>query len=153
MTRLICVLLTLLFSLSGPAMGNFGDFARSSIAAKGGNPAGKLIYDSANRTWSSPGGLVYGQGSAQGNRVLHVLDHTVPNPTKPVHSVFDVPRNQVIGLIDEAFASRTGPGVLQNNGNRSWIIDLGRQTGTGGQTGVQIIVRDGTSEIITAYPK
>lgn len=112
-------------------MGENGDFGRWSNAAKGGgNPVGKLIYDAANRTWTSPGGLVYGQGSAQGNRVLHVLDHAVPNPTKPVHSVFDVPRNQIIGLIDEAFASRTGPGILQNNGNRSWIIDLGRQTGT-----------------------
>ena len=34
MTRLLCVLLTLLFSLSGPAMGEFSDFCRSSLAAK-----------------------------------------------------------------------------------------------------------------------
>ena len=36
MTRLLCVLLTLLFSLSGPAMGANGDFGRSSLAARGG---------------------------------------------------------------------------------------------------------------------
>jgi len=36
MTRLILLLLTLLFSLSGPAMGGDGDFGRSSFAAKGG---------------------------------------------------------------------------------------------------------------------
>jgi len=34
MTRLICVLLTLLFSLSDPAMGGYIDFERSSLAAK-----------------------------------------------------------------------------------------------------------------------
>jgi hypothetical protein len=36
MTRLICVLLTLLFSLSGPAMGEYSDFGCRSNAAKGG---------------------------------------------------------------------------------------------------------------------
>jgi hypothetical protein len=34
MTKLLCVLLTLLFSLSGPATGANGDFCRSSLAAK-----------------------------------------------------------------------------------------------------------------------
>ena len=34
MTTLLCLLLTLLFSLSGPAMGNFGDFSRCLLAAK-----------------------------------------------------------------------------------------------------------------------
>ena len=34
MTRLLCVLLTLLFSLSGPAMGEYSDFGRWSNAAK-----------------------------------------------------------------------------------------------------------------------
>jgi hypothetical protein len=35
MTRLLCMLLTLLFSLSGSAMGGYSDFGRSSLAAKG----------------------------------------------------------------------------------------------------------------------
>jgi len=35
MSRLLCVLLTLLFSLSGPAMGANSGFADSSLAAKG----------------------------------------------------------------------------------------------------------------------
>lgn len=37
MTRLFLLLLTLLFSLSGPVMGEYGDFGRWSIAAKGGD--------------------------------------------------------------------------------------------------------------------
>ena len=34
MTRLLCILLTLLFSLSGPATGEYSDFGRWSNAAK-----------------------------------------------------------------------------------------------------------------------
>jgi len=42
MTRLLLLLLTLLFSLSGPAMGVNGDFGRCTIAAKAG---GRTIAD------------------------------------------------------------------------------------------------------------
>jgi len=38
MTRLLLLLLTLLFSLSGPAMGGYIDFERSSLAAKATPP-------------------------------------------------------------------------------------------------------------------
>jgi len=122
-------------------------------AANSGNPAGKLIYDATNKAWTSPCGLVYGQGSAHGNRVMHVMDHTVQNAAKPVHSVFDIPRNQVIGLVDEAWAARTGKGTLQSNGNRTWLVPMGRQVGTNGQTSIKVVVKDGTSEIITAFPQ
>jgi filamentous hemagglutinin len=123
------------------------------VKAGGSNPAGRLTYDAVSDSWASPGGLVYGQGSAHGNRVLHVLDHTIPNSSKPVHSVFNVDRTQVIGLVDEAWAAKVGPGTLQANGNRVWVVDMGRQVGTGGQTSIQIVVRDGTTQLITAFPK
>lgn len=85
--------------------------------------------------------------------MLHVLDHTVPNPSKPVHSLFSVDRKHVIGLVDQAWASRVGPGTLQANGNRVWVVDMGRQVGTSGQASIQIVVRDGTTQVITAFPK
>lgn len=84
---------------------------------------------------------------------MHVLDHAAPNPSKPVHSVFNVNRNQVLGLVDEAWAARVGPGALQAHGNRFWVVDMGRQVRTGGQTSVQIVVRDGTTRLVTAFPK
>ncbi|HVK54180.1 MAG TPA: hypothetical protein VM532_04030 [Burkholderiales bacterium] len=132
-------------------MAGFG--AREVAKGVGNNPAGRLTYEAASQSWTSPGGLIYGQGSAHGNRVLHVLDHTVPNPSKPVHSVFNVDRSQVIGLVDEAWAARVGSGTLQANGNRVWVVGMGRQVGTGGQTAIQIVVRDGTKQVITAFPK
>lgn len=73
------------------------------------NAPGKLTYNAASKTWTSPGGIVYGQGSAHGNRVMHVMDHTAANASKPVHSVFSAPRNQVIGLVDEAWAAEVVP--------------------------------------------
>ncbi|MGL4890859.1 MAG: DUF637 domain-containing protein, partial [Aeromonas veronii] len=102
----------------------------------------------------SPGGLLYGTDPKFGNRVDHVLDHTAPNASKPVHSVFNVQGDDALALVDEAWAKRIGAGTLQANGNRSWIVDLGRPVGsTNVQTSVQIVVRDGTNELITAYPK
>ncbi len=98
-------------------------------------------------------GLVYGQGSAHGNRVKHVLDHTKANPSKPVHSVFNVDKTQAIGLVDEAWTKKVGPGTLQPNGSRVWNVDMGKTVGTSGQTSIKIVVRDGTNTVITAFPQ
>lgn len=47
MTRLLFILLTLLFPLSGPVMGEYSDFGQSSLAPKTGafNPASKVTGD------------------------------------------------------------------------------------------------------------
>jgi len=47
MTRLILLLLTLLFSLSGSAIGEYSDFGRSSFAAKGIAGAKELVSPGA----------------------------------------------------------------------------------------------------------
>ena len=57
-------------------------------------------------TWTSNEGVIYGQGSIHGNRVKHVLDHTQPNSSKPKHTVYNVDKSQVIGLIDEAWVKK-----------------------------------------------
>ena len=123
--------------------------AVESIVAKG-TP---LTFDRAARSWTTPEGLIYEQGSIHGNRVKHLLDHTVSNPSKSTHSIFDAGRSDVMGLVDEAWATRVGPGKLQPNGNRVWTVDMGRQVGTAGQTGIHIVVRDGTTKLITAFPR
>jgi hypothetical protein len=65
MTRLFCILLTLLISLSGPAMGANGDFGRSSFAAK--SEAALIKYEPWPRAPSSPhaDGFLFGARQAE----------------------------------------------------------------------------------------
>jgi hypothetical protein len=100
-------------------------------------------------TWESAAGLVYGPDKIFGNRVQHVLAHTVPAASKPAHSMFSVPRNEVLELVDEAWRLRGAP-LSRNPG--TFVIPLGRNVGTAGESAIKIIVRPGTNQIITAYP-
>lgn len=110
----------------------------------------KLCYDKGSKAWTSSGGLVYGQGSVHGNRVKHVLAHTVAQPNNPKHTVFKVATpGDVIGLLDRAWAKKKG---TVPNDPMSYIIDMGEVIGTAGETKIKIVVNRGTSEIITAYP-
>lgn len=84
------------------------------LDVKGGktsNPSA-LKYN-GDGTWTSNQGIIYGQGSKDGNRVRHVLQHTQPNSTKPVYTVFNVDKSEVIGLIDEAW-------VISQYGKGNW---------------------------------
>ncbi|WCE32067.1 two-partner secretion domain-containing protein [Vibrio sp. SCSIO 43137] len=115
-----------------------------------GSPKGiKLDYDTESKSWTTSAGLIYGQGSKHGNRIEHVLDHADPNPNKKKHSVFNVDRNEVLGLIDEAW-SKKGTPVANDPG--AYIIPMGREVGTEGETNIKVVVRPGTNEVITAFP-
>ncbi|WP_229803904.1 DUF637 domain-containing protein, partial [Halomonas qijiaojingensis] len=109
----------------------------------------RLTYDAASQSWTSPAGLIYGQGSKHGNRVKHVLDHAAPNPNKRTHSVFNVDRNEILGVVDEAWTKRGSP--LPNDPG-AFIVPMGRVVGTAGETSVKIVVRPNTNEVITAFP-
>ena len=123
----------------------------------------KLTPDPTDATtWISPAGVVYetNQFCKEGSRISHVLAHTVDGyivpgklVPKPQHSLFSVSRSNVFELIDEAWQLKQGLGTLQGNGNRVWIVEISRQTGTQGQTKVMLVVKDGTNIIISAYPQ
>jgi predicted phosphoribosyltransferase len=100
-------------------------------------------------TWRSTSGLIYGPDKLFGNRVQHVLAHAIPDATKPLHSVFSVGRKEILSLVDEAWGMR-GAALAKDAG--SFIVSMGRVVGTQGETAVKIIVRPGTSEVITAFP-
>ena len=71
MNQLLVCLLTLLFSLNGPAMGEYSDFGRTSFGAKTvGRTNGQIVQDIATRAdaWGSREGL--GLGSRAG-RLKH----------------------------------------------------------------------------------
>ena len=102
--------------------------------------------------WISNNGIIYGIGSKHGNRVKHVLEHLRIDTSKPIHTVFNVKRNELIGLIDEAWIRRADIFSSRNN-NNSYVINMHRVIGTNGETKIEIVVKANTSEIITAYPK
>lgn len=112
----------------------------------------RLNYDRTTKTWTSPAGLNYGQGSKHGNRVKHVLQHAKPNLRKPKHTVFSVPRKQILKTIDDAWKSKSGPPTIQPNGNRVWDVPMKKAIGTNGEKIIRIVVKKDNNSIVTAFP-
>jgi RHS repeat-associated protein len=127
---------------------NIADDAANAIYRMANSRFG-ILRSTGTNTWRSSGGLVYGPDKVFGNRVQHVLAHTVPDATKPMHSVFNVGRNRLLGLIDEAWSMRGAP-VAGDPG--AFVVPMGRVIGTAGETAIRIVVRPGTNQILTAYP-
>ncbi|SMR83581.1 RHS repeat-associated core domain-containing protein [Aliiroseovarius halocynthiae] len=104
---------------------------------------GKIFYQ-------SPEGVIYGPDRKFGNRIAHVMAHTAPDPSKPKHSVFSTKTlDGVMGLVDEAWAAR-GNHVPGDPG--AFIVSMGRQVGTMGETSLKVVVEANTSRLITAHP-
>lgn len=80
-----------------------------------------------------------------------MLAHEKPDPTKPKHSVFCTCKaGDSLKVVDEAWAKR-GQGKPCGN-NTCYDVNMSRTIGTAGETGVKIVTKPGTNEIITAYP-
>lgn len=90
----------------------------------------------SNGAFHSRSGLRFLHGSIHGNRLSHVIDHTVNNLSKAKHGVFTV-GDDLVGTIDDAWV------LAKKGGNRGSGEDLHK---------VQIVVRENTSDVITAYP-
>lgn len=113
----------------------------------------------------SPEGLLYTMGPRGEHRVDHVLRHGRDMPNRPVHSVFEGGRNDILALIDEAYVlvKADSPQVRSSDSrdNEAYTIKMNRKVGyEGGQKGkrngypdlksVKLIL-DG-NRVITAYP-
>jgi filamentous hemagglutinin len=66
------------------------------------------------------------------------------------HSVFGVARNQVLGLLDEVWLSSSRIPVVGDP--VAFITPMGRAVGTAGESSVRLIVKSGTTNVISAYP-
>ena len=118
----------------------------------GGAEPGRLgtLTKIGENAWESSGGLRYtGLDKAGRNRIEHVLEHLTPDASKKTHSLFNVERNRILGLLDEAWAIRGSP--LANDPG-AYVIPMGRIVGANGESSIKLVVRPGTSEVITAYP-
>lgn len=78
-----------------------------------------------------------------------MLRHAEPDPARATHSVFNVGRNKVLGLVDEAWGMRGNP---LSGDPGAYIVPMGTTVGTAGENAVKIIVRPASNEVITAYP-
>jgi len=117
-------------------------------------PAGKLRYLAPN-TWRSGGGLIYGPSKSDRNRVRHVLRHAERDYVREAkglpHSVFLGSRSDVLPTLDAGWARRGAPTKVGPT-RTTYDIDMGRSVGTLGEQRVRIVVKNGTSEIITGHP-
>jgi hypothetical protein len=105
-----------------------------------------------NNTWTSSAGLIYKSNKGLSNRINHVLAHAKADPTKATHSVFSIPEDQILDLVDEAWRNRGEPRANPKGKGDEYIIEMERMIGTKGETKIQINTFKDTSEIVTAYP-
>ena len=98
--------------------------------------------------FETPEGLVYGRGSVHGHRITHVMQHAFPDATKKVHTVF-ADGMGTLKTADEAWARR---GLPDPGDPGKHVVPMERVVGTGGETSVTVIVKPGTSRIVTAHP-
>jgi RHS repeat-associated protein len=115
-----------------------------------GGKAGTLKY-LGNKKWESNAGIIYGLGSAEGNRVRHVLVHSMDSGVEG-KSLFNVGKTKVLALIDESWSKKDTATTYVNRGNDVYEISMGRVVGTRGERKIRIVMKAGTSEIISAYP-
>ncbi|MFJ9828924.1 polymorphic toxin-type HINT domain-containing protein [Streptomyces sp. NPDC101160] len=99
----------------------------------------------------TPAGLIYGpMRGGEGHRIFHVGAHTAESlkPNKNNHSIF-TGQQSPLELVDEAWLKR---GDAEPNDPAAYVVPMGRVIGDGGQTSIRIIVKPGTTEVISAYP-
>lgn len=119
-------------------------------------------------SWLSPAGLRYVGKDAEGlTRVDHVLRHAADQPRRAgPHGVFDGGRDGALATVDEAWklARKKKLKPRRQGATSAYTIPMGRRVGyLGGQLGtskrnpplrsVFIVVRAGTSNVVTAFPK
>ncbi|WP_454855443.1 RHS repeat-associated core domain-containing protein [Promicromonospora soli] len=126
----------------------FGFKGAGKGAGAAANAARFELKDLGGSVYESPAGLVYGPGSKHKHRLTHVLQHSVADPGKTKHSVFSS-GNAALQTIDEAWANRGAP---EPGDPGAYVIPMGRDVGVNGETAVRIIVKPGTSDVISAYP-
>ncbi|MBB5353973.1 hypothetical protein HNR46_004244 [Haloferula luteola] len=114
--------------------------------------------------WESPAGLIYVENLSvanQGHSLMHLYKHTVRNfggRPDADHSVFSVPREDLLDLIDEAWQNpnKVHPPKPDGSGPdlQAYVVDMGRVVGTNSETTIRIVLNNiGTDELRTAYPQ
>lgn len=154
-------------STSGVARSDEGSVPAAVAQGNGGQPPFLVPTGKKNRL-QSPAGLIYGQSRGE-HRVDHVMRHAVDDPSRPVHSVFEGDRDQILRLIDEAYdlikskskRVRQTPDK-ERHYRTKYTVDMQRKIGyLGGRQGKRqnfpprnklTLVLDNEKFMVTAYP-
>lgn len=141
-----------------------------SSADRTDNDASRFELETIGRNrYRSPAGLVYEPGPGGEHRIDHILRHAQDDPSRPVHSVFDGDRDEILALLDEAYRLiQQGSDRVrrEKDSERNWreeyTIDMGRIIGyEGGRSGKRKgypklkrlkLILDNDVEVVTAYP-
>ncbi|WUN48805.1 ricin-type beta-trefoil lectin domain protein [Streptomyces sp. NBC_00306] len=110
------------------------------------------FVDLGGGNFKSPGGLIYGADRKHGHKINHVLAHTVPDASRPTHTVF-VEKNpsKVLDLVDQAWAMQS-KAIRDPNDAFRFVFYMGEEIGTRGEKYLQIAVDPQTKYILSAYP-
>lgn len=120
-----------------------------ATSTKNINTLMQLSASSADTSWVSKEGLIYGPDKKFGTRINHILQHTKPNTSKLNHTVFTIAGDELFDLIDFAWSKR---GVALADDPGTYIVELEKIIGTQGEKAIKIVVIPGTTQVITAYP-
>lgn len=151
---------------SSSALKDSGEKPTSSKPDSKESPFRFQLKDLGRDKFESPAGLLYTMGPRREHRIDHVLRHGEDNPSRPVHSVFEGSRDEILALIDEGYElvkSNSKRVKSSRDGNRTeHTIDMNRKIGyEGGQKGkrknyptlkrLKLILQD-KKYVVTAYP-
>ena len=147
-----------------------------SLLGKGNYISGKDIRDleasghltsTGKQEWKTKGGLVIRGKDPDGlSRLEHIMRHTRNLEDRKIHGVFTISRAEVIELMDLVW-TRARSGSLKGNsrgGNIAYTYTSGKSIGyMGGRegksknhprlTGVRLVVREKSSQVITFFPQ
>ncbi len=163
---LVCVLV---YAFGEPYLEKWSGVDLPSIRDQGDNVQPYLTPTGSKNRLQSPAGLIYGMAAGGEHRVDHVMSHSRDDPSRPVHSVFEGTEQEILQVIDEAYA------LIKSKSNRvrsrpddrlnfrvEHMVDLQRTIGyLGGQRGRRenhpprtkiTLVLDNETFVITAYP-
>ncbi|MBL7684573.1 MAG: hypothetical protein JNK65_00870 [Deltaproteobacteria bacterium] len=109
----------------------------------------RLSFDGLKKVWRSEAGVEYGLDRRLGNGIQHVLSHASEDSKKKIHTVFSIPRNEILKTVDEAWKIK---GDVLKNDPYVYVVDLKRIIGTSGETKIRLVVDRNTYFLKTAYP-
>ena len=154
--------------LASPADIEISETNAKPAGEKAERPTAVELKSIGRDAWISPAGLRYVGRDPQGlSRKDHVLRHAKDQPGRDgPHGVFDGGEDLAFAWIDEAWQKAKKEKIRpdRETGRDAYTISMGRRVGyLGGKTGAErrnppltkifIVVREGTDEVITAFPR